>query len=365
MNSSTYIVGGALVVALAAAGLLFLTGGHQAGAGEAFIEAYQQGDQAMDEGASGKVVPRYSRSGYDITPLTREQIDAILPTLTPEQVRVTQDGATEAPFCGLYNDMHEDGIYVSVIGGLPLFRSTAKFVSKSGWASFFEPFDRDHIIERPDNSHGMHRIEILDARSGAHLGHVFDDGPPPTGKRYCLNSAALKFIPAGQALPSESRPVEPRVAYFAGGCFWGIEDHFAKIPGVMDAVSGYMGGNVPSPSYQDVCSGRTGHAETVKVVYDPNRVDYTTLLGAFFAMHNPTTMNRQGPDVGAQYRSAIFTADDEQDRRARQYIRDLQNSGRFGDREIVTIVEPADEFYPAEAYHQDYYLRHGGSCPVG
>ena len=166
--------------------------------------------------------PKYSRSGYDLTPLTQEQIDEICKTLTPEQIKITQNAGTEPPFCGNLTDNEQVGIYVSVVGGLPLFKSENKFKSKSGWASFFAPFDPDHIIERTDRDHGMVRTEILDARSGAHLGHVFNDGPPPTGLRYCLNSAALKFIPAGQELPAESQPVKTGIAYFAGGCFWGV-----------------------------------------------------------------------------------------------------------------------------------------------
>src|SRR5262249_37548717 len=154
-------------------------------------------------------------------------------TLTPEQVRITQGAGTE--MCGTGELLHEkrSGIFVSAVGGLPLFRTSAKFESGTGWPSFFEPFDPEHIVERSDSSLGMVRTEILDARSGAHLGHVFDDGPAPTGKRYCLNSAALKFIPDGSPLPEESKPVQSQVAYFAGGCFWGTEDLFENVAGVM------------------------------------------------------------------------------------------------------------------------------------
>ena len=155
-------------------------------------------------------MPRYSRSGYDLTPLTKQQIDAICKTLTPEQVRVTRDAATQPAFCGGLEDNHAEGIYVCIVGGLPLFRSSAKFDSGTGWPSFFEPFDPEHIVEIEDTSYGMRRVEIVDARSGSHLGHVFDDGPRPTGRRYCLNSAAMKFIPNGSPLPAESQPTAPR-----------------------------------------------------------------------------------------------------------------------------------------------------------
>jgi peptide methionine sulfoxide reductase msrA/msrB len=316
------------------------------------------GDQPM------KKAPKYSRSGYDLTPLSKERIAEIVKTLTPEQRRVTQDAGTEPAFCGNLVDNHQNGIYVCVVGGLPLFRSTAKFDSGTGWPSFFEPFDPDHVIERVDSTYGMSRVEILDARSGAHLGHVFDDGPAPTGKRYCLNSAALRFIPEGTPLPPESQPAKLDTAYFAGGCFWGVEDIFEQIDGVADAISGYQGGTTPNPTYEQVCTDATGHAETVKVVFDPARVSYERLLQVFFANHDPTTMNSQGPDFGTQYRSAIFAATPEQKQQAEAYIKTLQASPQFLKRKIVTTVQMAPPFYPAEDYHQDYHAKHGGSCKV-
>jgi peptide methionine sulfoxide reductase msrA/msrB len=309
-------------------------------------------------------MPKYSKSGYDITPLSKEKIAEIVKTLTPEQVEITQAKGTEPAFCGNLTNNHEKGIYVCVVGGLPLFRSSEKFESHSGWASFFAPFDPDHVVEKKDTSHGMVRTEILDARSGAHLGHVFDDGPAPTHKRYCLNSAALKFIADGAPIPPDSQPVKSETAYFAGGCFWGVEDVFEQIPGVMDAVSGYMGGSVAEPTYKMVCTDKTGHAETVKVVFDPARVTYKALLKVFFDNHDPTTLNRQGPDVGTQYRSVIFASTPEQKAQAEAYIKELSASPRFASRKIVTTVESAPTFYKAEEYHQDYHKKHGGSCKV-
>jgi peptide methionine sulfoxide reductase msrA/msrB len=313
-------------------------------------------------GKGGEAMARYSKSGYDITAWSPDRIAQARERLTPAQARIAFDAATEPAFCGLYTDTEEPGVYVSVVSGLPLFRSSAKFHSGSGWASFFEPFDPDHVLEREDRGHGMVRTEILEARSGAHLGHVFDDGPPPTGKRYCLNSDALRFVPESEALPPDSRPVDAHAAYFAGGCFSGVEDAFASIPGVMDAVSGYMGGRTVDPTYEEVCTDETGHAETVKVVFDPSRVTYEGLLEAFFEMHDPTTVDRQGPDVGRQYRSVIFAATPQQAEQARAHIATLQASGRFGKSRIVTRVEDAPVFYPAEAYHQDHHARHGGAC---
>jgi len=307
-------------------------------------------------------MPKYSKSGYDLTPLSRERVAEICETLTPEQVRVTQAGATEPAFCGRFTEQTKPGIYVSVVGGLPLFRSSAKFPSDSGWAGFSEPFDPEHIEERVDRNQEALRVEVRDARSGAHLGHVFDDGPPPSGKRYCINSAALAFIPQGKPLPPESQPVESQTACFAGGCFWGVEYRFAQVPGVIDAVAGYQGGDVSNPGYMQVRSGKTGHAETVKVVFDPATVTYRELLEVFFDLHDPTTPDRQGADVGTQYRSVIFALSDDQAQAARDFIRKLEISGEYGERPIVTAVEEAPPFYPAEEYHQDYYDKRGGAC---
>jgi len=307
----------------------------------------------------------YSKLGYDLTPLAKERIAEIAKSLTPLAREVTLEAGTERAGSSELNKEKRKGVFVSVIGGLPLFRSEDKFESGTGWPSFTRPFDPDHVIVKRDAGHGMVRDEILDARSGAHLGHVFDDGPAPTGLRYCMNGVALKFIPDGEPMPAESQPIPVQRAYFAAGCFWGVEDVFQQVPGVLAAVSGYMGGANPSPTYKQICTGTTGHAETVEVVFDPAKVTYTKLLELFFLNHDPTTMNRQGPDVGDQYRSAIFATDEAQSAAATKAIADLSTTPKFAKKKIVTqVVLPGQKFWAAEEYHQDYHAKNGGSCRV-
>jgi len=308
--------------------------------------------------------PNISRSGHDIRPLAEDAVERLAADLSDEQRQIILRRGTERPFCGTLLDNKEPGTYTCRLCGLPLFASDAKFDSGTGWPSFFRPVDPDHACVLDDHSHGMARSEIVCARCGGHLGHVFDDGPPPTGLRYCLNSASLQFHEQSEELPARSQPVTAETAYFAGGCFWGVEDRFQQTPGVIDGASGYMGGSTENPTYREVCSGSTGHAETVRVIFDPRQVSYDDLLALFFEMHDPTQRDRQGPDVGSQYRSAIFTTSDDQLARARAAIERLEAEGRFGGRPIVTQIQPAGVFYEAEEYHQDYNARHGRTCSI-
>ncbi|MFB6267396.1 MAG: peptide-methionine (S)-S-oxide reductase MsrA [Halodesulfurarchaeum sp.] len=152
---------------------------------------------------------------------------------------------------------------------------------------------------------------------------------------------------------------ETATATFAGGCFWCVEAAFKALEGVESATSGYCGGDVPDPSYEAVCTGETGHAEAVQVTYDPDVLGYEDLLAVFFTIHDPTTLNRQGPDVGTQYRSAIFTHDERQAELAEAFIDRLSAEGAYDD-PIVTEIQPLETFYEAEAYHQDYYEKNPG-----
>lgn len=318
-----------------------------------------------------RTVPRkISKSGFYITPLPKGMVQALAADLDPIERTVACDSGTEQAFSGKFWNAKDDGTYVCVVCGLPLFTSNAKFDSGSGWPSYYAPFDPEHTKELTDRSHGMIRTEVRCARSGTHLGHVFDDGPPPTGKRFCINSASLEFVPKGLPIPplgnpsSEEAASKPGVATFAAGCFWGVEAAFRRVPGVLDTRVGYCGGSVPHPSYEQVCSGTTGHAESIEIKFDPANVGYSELLDVFFSCHDPTQIDRQGPDIGSQYRSAIFFHNEAQQHAALSTIDRIHLSGRFI-RPIATEVTEAAPFFPAEEYHQRYFEKRGGFGACG
>ncbi len=315
--------------------------------------------------------------------------------LSPVAYAVTQRSATEPAFNNEFWNNHAAGLYVDAASGEPLFSSTDKFDSGTGWPSFTRPVESQRVVARMDLTHGMERIEVRSRGADSHLGHVFEDGPPPYGIRYCINSAALRFVPQGELVkegygdylplfsgapaptPSPEAAtanscVQPgagdkpgcqaslEVAVLAGGCFWGMEEILRQIPGVLNVEAGYTGGSTLNPRYRDVKTGITGHAEAVRVTFEPSKISYADLLEKwFFRMHDPTTKNRQGNDIGTQYRSAIFATTPQQHEIAEEVKNRVAKSGLWN-KPIVTEIVDAGPFTLAEEEHQDYLQKHPG-----
>lgn len=284
-------------------------------------------------------------------------------SLRAEVFMVTRRGGTERPFSSSMCGLFEPGRYACACCGTPLFDATTKFDSGTGWPSFTAPVEDTVVAHHLDESHGMVRIEATCAVCDAHLGHVFPDGPPPTGVRYCINALSLRKIEAGSEATGGARHLvdgrERERAILAGGCFWGMQELIRHLPGVRRTRVGYTGGDVPNATYRN----HGTHAEGIEIEFDPTVVDYRQLLAFFFRIHDPTTLNRQGNDRGLSYRSGIYPLDERQHRIALEVIAAVDASGRWPGK-VVTEVKPAGPFWEAEPEHQDYLQRYpdGYTC---
>jgi peptide methionine sulfoxide reductase msrA/msrB len=267
--------------------------------------------------------------------------------LTPAEERVIVQKGTEPPFSGQYEKSTLIGTYVCRRCGVALYRSDEKFDAGCGWPSF--DAEVPGAVKRTTDADGR-RTEITCAACGAHLGHVFTgEKMTPRDTRHCVNSISLDFV----VRAAESNRFERAV--FAGGCFWGVEYYLQREAGVIRTLVGYTGGTVESPTYAQVCSHTTGHAEAVEVVFDPQRTSFETLARLFLEIHDPTQVDRQGPDIGDQYRSVIFYTDEVQRQTAERLLALLRAKGVS----VATRLVPATRFWPAEPNHRDYYQRNG------
>lgn len=279
-------------------------------------------------------------------PKTEEQWKQVL---TNEQYYILREKGTERPFTGKWLLNNDKGVYKCAGCGNELFTSDMKFNSHCGWPSFDKEIAGGKINQTEDVSHGMHRIEITCAKCGGHLGHIFDDGPTETGKRYCVNSVSLEFVPENATTNNNLDTI-----VLGGGCYWCVEAVYEMLDGVIKVESGFSGGTVENPTYKQVCTGETGHAEVVQITFDKTKTNIAEILKVFFTVHDPTQLNRQGNDVGTQYRSVIYYKNQEQKTTSEQIIAALQQEKVYAD-PIVTEVSPLQKFYKAEDYHQNYY----------
>lgn len=269
--------------------------------------------------------------------------------LTPEEEKVILFKGTERPYVGEYTDFKEKGTYHCKQCDAALYSSDDKFDSHCGWPSFDDEIKG--AVKRIPDADGI-RTEIVCSNCGGHLGHVFEgEGFTEKDTRHCVNSISMVFKKAEQVVEKSTD-----TAIFAGGCFWGVQYYFNAKKGVLSTSVGYTGGHIENPTYEDVCSHTSGHIEAMQVVYDPKIVSYKELAILFFEIHDFTQVNRQGPDVGEQYRSEIFYLNENQKKTSEELIQILSGKGY----KVATILSPARKFWDAETYHQNYYEKKSG-----
>lgn len=267
-------------------------------------------------------------------------------TLPEEILAIVRDKGTEHPFTGQYEENDESGTYLCRVCGLALFRSRTKFNAFCGWPSFDQEVMGNVAYTKDADGE---RTEALCIRCKAHLGHLFKGEKfTPLNTRYCINSASLDFV-------SDTRVTDSEEAILAAGCFWGVEYYFKKLSGILKVESGYTGGALKHPTYEDVCRGDTGHFEAVRVLYNPEIISYEKVVKYFFEIHDFSQTNGQGPDIGEQYLSACFYYKESQRKIISMLIDDLKRKGH----NVATQILPASIFWPAEGYHQNYYQKSG------